>query len=252
MAADPRRQRPLLPASARKAPSAGPGKVAPRVGRMRWPRHHTMSRDKTKENDMARLRFKAMVGGLVALVVLAGLGLYVVEQPAIGGVAPDSAFGGGNYTLETGAGKPFTQASLAGAPTMLFFGYTHCPDVCPTTMADMALWFHELGPDGKALRAFFVSVDPTRDTPAVIHDYVQAVSDRITGVTGTQDQIDKIEKAWRVFARKVPAPDGSGDYTMDHTASVYLLNSKGEFEDIIAYEEDEATALKKLKTLLTE
>jgi protein SCO1/2 len=198
---------------------------------------------------MAGLRSRAIIGGLVVVLALGGLGAYIAEQPAIGSVAADSAFGGGNYTLETGSGKPFTAASLAGAPTMLFFGYTHCPDVCPTTMADMALWFHELGPEGKALRAFFVSVDPTRDTPAVIHDYVKAVSDRITGVTGTPDQIAKIEKAWRIFSRKVPIA-GSADYTMDHTASVYLLNAKGQFEDIIAYQDDDATALKKLKKLL--
>jgi protein SCO1/2 len=198
---------------------------------------------------MAGLRSRAIIGGLVAVLALGGLGAYIAEQPAIGSVAADSAFGGGNYTLETGSGGPFTEASLAGAPTMLFFGYTHCPDVCPTTMADMALWFHELGPGGQKLRAFFVSVDPTRDTPAVIHDYVKAVSDRITGVTGTPDEIAKIEKAWRVFSRKVPIA-GTNDYTMDHTASVYLLNPRGQFEDIIAYQDDDATALKKLKKLL--
>jgi protein SCO1/2 len=200
---------------------------------------------------MPRLRSSTIIGGLVVVLALCGLGAYVAEQPAIGSVALDSAFGGGSYTLETGSGKPFTEASLAGAPTMLFFGYTHCPDVCPTTMAEMALWFHELGPAGKKLRAFFVSVDPTRDTPSVIQDYVKAVSDQITGVSGSPDEIAKIEKAWRVFSRKVPTPDGK-DYTMDHTASIYLLNSKGQFMDIIAYEEDDATALKKLRTLLTE
>lgn len=198
-------------------------------------------------------RLRTALWGLLVLLCLGGVGLYIAEQPAIGGVAADSAFGGGSYTLETGSGKPFTEASLTGEPTMLFFGYTHCPDVCPTTMAEMALWFHELGSGAKGLRAFFVSVDPSRDTPAVIHDYVKAVSDRITGVTGTQDQIDKIERAWRVFARKVPSTDGdSDDYTMDHTASIYLLNSKGQFQDIIAYQEDDASAMSKLKKLIAQ
>jgi len=131
---------------------------------------------------------------------------------------------------------------------MLFFGYTHCPDVCPTTMAQMALWFHDLGPEGKALRAVFVSVDPARDTPAVLNDYVHAVSDRITGVTGTQAEIDKIEKAWGVYAKKVPLT--GSDYSMDHTATVYLLDSKGHFQGTIAYQEDDATAVQKLRNLV--
>ena len=199
---------------------------------------------------MARMRSRTIIGALVVVLALGGLGIYIAEQPAIGSVAPDSAFGGGNYTLETGSGKPFTEASLAGAPTMLFFGYTHCPDVCPTTMADMALWFHELGPEGKALRAFFVSVDPSRDTPAVLGDYVKAVSDRITGVTGSPAEVDKIEQAWGIYAAKVPAADGGDDYTMNHTATVYLVDSKGRFQGTIAYQEDDATALKKLRNLI--
>jgi len=191
------------------------------------------------------IRIVAWSAVIVVAVILAGV--YALGRN--GGTPAEGNFGQGDYKLETAAGQPFTAASLKGAPSLLFFGYTHCPDVCPTTMADMALWFHELGHEGKALRAFFVSVDPSRDTPAVIHDYVKAVSDRITGVTGTPDEIAKIEKAWRVFSRKVPIPGGD-DYTMDHTASVYLLNSKGQFEDIIAYQDDDATALKKLKKLL--
>jgi protein SCO1/2 len=182
----------------------------------------------------------------------------VVLALALGGVYALGRFPGnsppgsghGDYKLETANGRPFTEASLDGAPSLLFFGYTHCPDVCPTTMADMALWFHELGPEGKALRAFFVSVDPSRDTPAVIGDYVKAVSDRITGVTGSQAEIDKIERAWGIYAAKVPAPDGGKDYTMNHTATVYLLDSKGQFAGTIAYQEDDNTALQKLRNLI--
>jgi protein SCO1/2 len=194
------------------------------------------------------IRIVAWSAVIVVAVILAGV--YALGRN--GGTPAEGNFGQGDYKLETAAGQPFTAASLKGAPSLLFFGYTHCPDVCPTTMADMALWFHELGPEGKALRAFFVSVDPSRDTPAVLGDYVKAVSDRITGVTGSQAEIDKIERAWGVYSEKVPAADGGDDYTMNHTATVYLLDAEGRFQGTIAYQEDDATALKKLKNLIAQ
>jgi len=187
---------------------------------------------------------------LIPIVAIGAVGVYMLQQASAdrAGVVSRADFGGGAYTLETGDGQPFTPASLAGAPTMLFFGYTHCPDVCPTTLAEMAAWFDTLGAQGKPLRAFFVSVDPERDTPAVIKDYVHGVSDRITGVTGAPDQIAAIEKAWGVYAKKVPT--GDGDYSMDHTATVYLLDSKGQFRSTIVYGEDFDTAVTKLKHLI--
>jgi protein SCO1/2 len=191
---------------------------------------------------------RIVVWGAVVVIALILAGVYALGR--YGGTPAVGNFGHGDYKLETAAGKPFTAASLAGAPSLLFFGYTHCPDVCPTTMADMALWFHELGPKGKVLRAFFVSIDPTRDTPAVLGDYVKAVSDRITGVTGSEAEIDKIERAWGIYAAKVPAADGGDDYTMNHTATVYLLDSRGQFQGTIAYQEDDATALEKLRNLI--
>jgi protein SCO1 len=185
--------------------------------------------------------FRAGLWGLVVLIAIAAGGLYILRPAA-------PAFGGGDYALVDGTGRPFTEANLKGAPAMLFFGYTHCPDVCPTTLSEMAAWFGQLGDQGKALRAFFVTVDPERDTPAVINDYVHAVSDRITGVTGSRPEIDKIIKAWGIYAKKVPI--GGGDYSMDHTATVFLIDSKGGFEGTISYEEDQSTAIQKLKNLI--
>ena len=178
----------------------------------------------------------------VVLIALAAAGFYALRPPT------GMAFGGGDYSLVDGTGKPFTAASLKGQPTMLFFGYTHCPDVCPTTLSEMAAWFEQLGPAGKALRGVFVTVDPERDTPAVINDYVHAVSDRVTGVSGSRAEIDKMIKAWGIYAKKVPAKDG--DYSMDHTATVFLLDSQANFQGTIAYGEDQATALQKLKNLI--
>ena len=139
-----------------------------------------------------------------------------------------AAIGGGTYALVDQRGEPVDQTMLVGQPSMLFFGYTHCPDVCPTTMGEMAAWFETLGDEAKDLKAYFVTVDPARDTPEIIDELCVAGSrDRMTGVTGTPEEIDKIVKAWGVVAEKVPGE--GGDYTMNHTASVFLVNRKGEY-----------------------
>ena len=179
---------------------------------------------------------------VAALAVVVGGVRLLRPQPG------PTGFGSGNYALVDQNGQPVDQTMLLGHPTALFFGFTHCPEVCPTTMAEMAGWFEALGDEGKDLRAYFVSIDPERDTPAILGDYVSWVSERITGVTGTPEEIAKIAKAWGVYYAKVPL-DG-GDYTMDHTASVFLVDPRGEFQGTIAYREDSATALGKLRNLL--
>ena len=194
---------------------------------------------------MARIRtVRVWLWILVAVVALgAGGGLFLRQQQSVA-----SSFGKGSYSLVDQNGKPVDQTVFAGHPSALFFGFTHCPEVCPTTMAEMSAWFEALGDEGKDLRAYFVSIDPERDTPAVLGDYVSWVSDRITGITGTPEEIDKIATAWGVYYKRVPLE--GDDYTMDHTASVFLLDAKGEFQGTIAYREDQATALGKLRNLL--
>lgn len=191
---------------------------------------------------LSRVRLGLWAAVLVAAV--AATILFVVAPPKSGG-----GIGGGTYALVDQRGNPIDQTMLVGQPSLLFFGYTHCPDVCPTTMGEMAGWFETLGTDVGTLKAYFVTVDPTRDTPEMLNDYVSWVSDRITGVTGDPAQIDRIVKAWAVLAEKVPGAV-DGDYTMNHTASVFLVNSKGEFEGTIAYGEDQATAVAKIRKLL--
>lgn len=179
-------------------------------------------------------------------VVLAAVGatlLFFLRPPVQGG-----GIGGGSYALIDQRGNSVDQSVLQGHPSLLFFGYTHCPDVCPTTMGEMAGWFEALGDDAAELRAFFVTVDPARDTPEVLDGYVSWVSDRITALTGPQTEIDKIVKAWAAVAERV---DGdNGDYTMNHTASVYLINPQGGFEGTIAYGESQETAVGKIRKLL--
>jgi len=194
---------------------------------------------------MALSHIRTILWTLVAVAALGATGLYVyttMTRPA-----QAVALGQGDYRLVTASGEAFTRDSLKGAPSMLFFGFTHCPEVCPTSLAEMASWYEALGEEAKDLNAFFVTVDPERDTAEVIGDYVSWTG-RVTGVTGTVDEIAKAARSWAVYYEKVPLE--GGDYTMDHTASVFLVNAQGEFEGTIAYREDSATALAKLRRLL--
>jgi protein SCO1 len=154
---------------------------------------------------------------------------------------------GGKFTLIDQSGKPITEAALQGHPSMVFFGFTDCADVCPTTLFEMKGWLDKLGDDGKNLQGYFVTVDPERDTPEILGQYVSNVSDRVTGITGKLDDIAAMAKAWNVYFKKVPGTDG--DYEMDHTAIVFLLNSKGQFHGTIAYGENPDTAFEKIKRL---
>jgi protein SCO1/2 len=136
---------------------------------------------------------------------------------------------GGPFKLVDQNSKPITDQDLKGRPFLVFFGFTHCPDVCPTTLFEVSEIFRALGPDAgaKDIRALFVTVDPERDTPAVLKDYLSSFDPRVIGVTGAAAAIAAVEKAYRVYAKKVPL-DGGG-YTMDHTALVYLMDKDGRF-----------------------
>lgn len=195
------------------------------------------------------MNLKPLRIALWALVAVVGLGVgagALLLNNRSQAVA--STFGAGTYELVDQNGKSVDQTMFQGHPSALFFGFTHCPEVCPTTMAEMSAWFEQLGDEGKDLQAYFVTIDPERDTPAILGDYVSWVSDRITGVTGTPEEIAKIAKAWGIYYAKVPLE--GDDYTMDHTASVFLIDDKGQFQGTIAYREDSAVALQKLRNLL--
>ncbi len=154
---------------------------------------------------------------------------------------------GDPFTLVDQKGQPITEAAFRGQPSAVFFGFTHCPEVCPTTLFEMDGWLKQLGDEGKDIRAYFVTVDPERDTAEIMDRYVGNVSDRITGITGDPDKVHEMAKSFGIFWRKVDLE--GGDYTMDHTASVLLLDGSGDFFGTIAYEENSDTALAKLKRL---
>lgn len=134
---------------------------------------------------------------------------------------------GGAFSLVDPDGGRVSEADLLGRPSIVFFGFTHCPDVCPTALFEMSEVLRALGPDGDRLGAYFVSVDPERDTPAVMKDYLSSFDPRLKGLTGTVEEVDRIRAAYRVMARKVPTE--GGDYTMDHTALIYLMGKDGKF-----------------------
>ncbi|MDH6232489.1 protein SCO1/2 [Mesorhizobium soli] len=154
---------------------------------------------------------------------------------------------GNPFALIDQQGQPITEQAFRGHPSAVFFGFTHCPEVCPTTLYELDGWLKKLGDEGKDINAYFVSIDPERDTPEAMNTYVTNVSNRITGITGEPDKVAAMAKSFGIYARKVQL-DG-GDYTMDHTASVLLLDKKGDFFGTIAYGESGDTALAKLKRL---
>ncbi|SCB31267.1 SCO family protein [Rhizobium lusitanum] len=192
------------------------------------------------------------IGVWVAVLIVAG----ILGWLSFGnGRAPEAAAAGPYgvpFTLVSQSGQPISDQAFRGKPSAVFFGYTHCPDVCPTTLFELDGWLQKVDPDGTKLNAYFVTVDPERDTPQIMDQYVSNVSKRITGISGDPSKVMDMVKGFRVYAKKVPVDEKqpSGDYTMDHTASVFLLDSAGGFAGTIAYQEDPDVAVKKLENLI--
>jgi protein SCO1 len=163
---------------------------------------------------------------LSGLVLFLGAILFItgrVSSP----IGPAVAAVGGPFQLEDQNGKPFSNQDMKGRPFLVFFGFTHCPDICPTTLFDISQVLRKLGPDAGRTGALFITVDPQRDTSAVMKDYLSNFDPHLVGLTGSQAQIDAAIKAYRVYAKKIPLENG--DYTMDHTAVVYLMDKDGHF-----------------------
>ncbi|MFG1461534.1 SCO family protein [Xanthobacter sp. DSM 24535] len=167
--------------------------------------------------------FASFVAGAAILVAVATALLPGRPQSPVASLATI----GGPFQLVDQTGAPVTQDALKGRPSLIFFGFTHCPDVCPTALFEMSEIFGALGPDAGKLQAFFVTVDPERDTPDVMKSYLSSFSPELKGLTGTPEQVDAVKRAYRVYSKKVPLE--GGDYTMDHTAVIYLMDKTGTF-----------------------
>ena len=186
-----------------------------------------------------------------AVVVMAGvLGWLTLTVTQQGQQANEAPFGV-PFQLVDQNGQPITEQALRGKPTALFFGFTHCPEVCPTTLYELDGWMKTVDPDGNRLQAFFVTVDPERDTPEILGRYISNVTDRVVGIAGDPAEMAEVVKGFRVYAKKVPLDeaDPTGDYTMDHTASIFLLDAEGRFKGTIAYGENPDVAVQKLENL---
>jgi protein SCO1 len=167
------------------------------------------------------LVFSAFLAGLVLFLGV----IFFTTQYQGSGVGPSAI--GGPFKLIDQDGKPITDQDFKGRPFLVFFGYRHCPDICPTTLFEMSEVMRALGKDADRVNALFITVDPERDTPAGMKDYLSSFDPHMRGATGDRKAIDAVEKAYRVYAKKVPGKDG--DYSMDHTALVYLMDKEGRF-----------------------
>ncbi|MDH6267902.1 protein SCO1/2 [Rhizobium sp. SG_E_25_P2] len=159
---------------------------------------------------------------------------------------------GAPFALTRQDGQPITEQAFRGKPTALFFGFTHCPEICPTTVYELSGWLKTVDPDKSKTQAYFVSIDPARDTPELLGTYLSNVTDRITGISGDPAKVEAMARSFKVFFKKVPSDPAKPDedYTMDHTASVFLLDRQGRFAGTIAYGENPDVAVQKLKNLI--
>jgi protein SCO1 len=190
--------------------------------------------------------------GYAALgVMVAGLALLalVIANPAWygGGSGPPGIAIGGPFQLVDQDNKPISDKDLLGKPTAIFFGYTNCPDACPTTLMDMTDRLKALGPDGDRFNVLFISLDPARDTPALLKSYLESFDPRIRAATGSEAEIKDVAKEFRVYYKKVGEGDG---YTFDHSTAVYLMDAKGQLVTLIDYKETKDVALDKMRRAL--
>jgi protein SCO1/2 len=190
--------------------------------------------------------FRTILWALVGVFAVA-LGWVTYELTRGDNSASAEAYGV-DFALVDENGEPITEEAFRGQPTAVFFGFTHCPDVCPTTLYELGGWMDEVDPEGDSIDAYMVTVDPERDTPEILGSYLSNVSERIGGITGEPAQVAEMVKGFNIYSKKVPLEDG--DYTMDHSASVILLDAKGRFEGTIAYGENPETAVQKLRNLI--
>ena len=189
----------------------------------------------------------ALLGGVVILAAGAFLGLGLRETPkGAAGTLLASAIGG-PFRLVDQNGRTFTDADLKGKWSLIYFGYTHCPDACPTTLNEIAIALQDLGPKRDVVRPVFITVDPERDTPEVLKSYVTSFDAPILALTGTPAEIAQAAKDYRVYYAKHPEP--GGDYSMDHSSVIYVMDPEGRFTATFTPEsspEDIAARLKKL------
>ncbi|MFA6031357.1 MAG: SCO family protein [Myxococcota bacterium] len=194
--------------------------------------------------------FRKVTWGAVAAIL--ALLVYLVAVPRLApGHGEAEGVGkplGGPFSMVSQTGETVTEKTYAGKGWLMFVGFTNCPDICPTTLAEMSSWFDALGAEADDLRGFLISVDPERDTVATLKEYMSSFDRRIVALRPEPAELRRFAKAYRIYYAKAPTQDGN--YTMDHTAGVLLFNRQGKFSGTIDREESRDMALKKIRRLL--
>lgn len=193
-------------------------------------------------------RLGHMLAFLMATATLADCGGVPSSQSSRAAGKTQASAIGGPFRLVDQHGRQVTHDDLVGKPSLVFFGFTFCPEVCPTTLLHMTKWLKDLGPDGDRLNVFYITVDPERDTSKQLAQYLTAFDPRIRGLTGTPAQVATITKAYHVYSNRVPLENG--DYTMDHSTMIYMMDRQGQFVAPIGYGEADASVLPMLRDLL--
>ncbi len=196
-----------------------------------------------------RLRLIALAVAAVLAILVAGVGGWLVFGRGGGGNAAVAI--GGPFSLVDKDGHAFTDRNLLGRYALIYFGYTYCPDVCPTTLNSVGGALDLLGPQAARLQAVFITVDPQRDTPKVVGDYVAAFSPRLLGLTGTPEQVAAATDAYRVYAARHKTGPGPQDYTMDHSSLLYLMAPDGHFVTPIRADQTAAAMATEIKADMT-
>lgn len=199
------------------------------------------------------VRYGAWTGVVVVAFVSVAvlLGWWRVDGPGQSGSVRTSSQAapavGGPFALVDHTGKAVTDKDFLGKPMAVFFGFTHCPEVCPTTLVKLGNLKQQIGPAGDRLQILLVTVDPERDTPEQLALYLQSFDPSVVGLSGTREQVDAMVSTYKAYAKKIPTDDS---YTMDHSSSVYLMRSDGSFRTLIDYHEADAPALAKIRMVL--
>ncbi|MEL7048700.1 MAG: SCO family protein [Pseudomonadota bacterium] len=200
---------------------------------------------------LRKIRIAAWV--LVGIVAVAAGGLLMGSlQQAVqsGRNVPAALQIGGPFELTSHRGTTFSSEQLKGKPYAMFFGFTHCPDICPSTLLEVSQKLDALGADADKLEVLFITVDPERDTVEQLATYMGSFHDRITALTGTPEQVASVTKAYRAYYKKVPSADDPTEYTMDHSATIYLIDGNGRLASTLDWKEADEVQLKKLKKLV--
>lgn len=194
--------------------------------------------------NKALRNFRIVLWILVAVAAIGATALYVFQPPK-----RPLGVTGQEFALNSTKGGTFTQDDLRGKPSLIFFGYTFCPDVCPTTLAETTAWREQLGLSAEDLRIIFVTVDPERDTAEMVKEYVEGFDTSVIGLVGDEAETDRVKAAFGVFSEKAGDVD-SEFYLVNHTALTFLIKADGSFQGTIAYEENGDTARAKIERLV--